>query len=57
MQCEFAQQFKKGTNNKRIKYFGRSENFVAEPLTRAQQSRKLGRGELWTAVLALGDPL
>ena len=23
----------KRTNNKRIKYFGRSENFVAEPLT------------------------
>ncbi len=28
----------KRTNNKRIKYFGRSENFVAEPLAIGDQS-------------------
>jgi hypothetical protein len=39
MQCEFAQQFKKGTNNKRIKYFGRSENFVAESLPSAPSAQ------------------
>jgi hypothetical protein len=32
MQCEFAQHLEKGTNSKRIKYFGRSENLIAEPL-------------------------
>jgi hypothetical protein len=30
MQCEFAQHLEKGTNSKRIKYFGRSENLIAE---------------------------
>ena len=32
MQCEFAQHLEKGTNSKRIKYFGRSENLFAESL-------------------------
>ena len=32
MQCEFAQHLEKRTNSKRIKYFGRSENLIAESL-------------------------
>jgi hypothetical protein len=32
MQCEFAQHLEKGANSKRIKYFGRSENLIAESL-------------------------
>ena len=32
MQCEFAQHPEKRTNSKRIKYFGRSENLIAESL-------------------------
>jgi hypothetical protein len=32
MQCEFAQHLEKGTNSKRIKYFGRSKNLIAESL-------------------------
>jgi hypothetical protein len=39
-------EIQKGINNKRIKYFGRSENFVAEPLTIAnpQWSSRAERG-------------
>lgn len=36
MQCEFAQYLEKGANSKRIKYFGRSENLIAESLGEAQ---------------------
>ena len=39
MQCEFAQHLEKGTNSKRIKYFGRSENLIAESLRRCTRRK------------------